>query len=176
MTWNLDLTKVDADTPPAGEKREFLPLPKGGYKVVITGLDVDAEMKTSKKGAEYRSAKLTLQVIDGDHKNRLVFYNVIVQHSTSDLAQRIGQVLLKKLALATGAPENLTPNTIGEMFNKPFIASLDVEEGRAYTDANGVAQKYPDRNRVLDAKPLGAAAAAQTSKVKESDLPAWLSA
>lgn len=175
MTWNLDLTKVDADTPPAGEKKEFLPLPKGAYKCVITGLQVDDEPKTSKKGAKYRSAKLTLQVIDGDHKNRLVFYNVIVEHETSELAQRIGTVLIKKLAIATGAPENINPNTVGEMFNKPFIAVLDVEEGRAYTDANGVAQKYPDRNRVLDATPLRAATA-HTSKVKESDMPAWLQA
>ena len=75
--------------------------------------------------------------------------------------------------MATGAPEQLTPSNIGELLNKPFVAVLDVEEGREYTDANGVDQKYPDRNRVLDAKKSGAAAPAPKPK---SDAPAWLQA
>ena len=54
MSWNLDLSTVDEND--GGEKKTWAPLPKGSYKVILTGCDVDAEEKTWKKGAKYRSA------------------------------------------------------------------------------------------------------------------------
>ena len=171
--WSLDLTTVD-ENEGASEKKSFAPLPKGDYKVVITECTVEDE-KVSKKGAKYRSAKLVLQVIDGEHANRLVWYNVMLEHETSDLAQRIGRVLLKKLSQAVGTDADIVPGANPQLYNKPIIAVIDVEEGRAYKDANGIDQKYPDRNRVLDAKPLSGSSAPAPKAEKKSGA-SWLEA
>ncbi len=78
------------------ETEEFKPLPAGTYRVVIA--DSDAKMNSKGTG---RLATFRLQVSDGKHQNRLLWWRCNIEHSNAT-AQRIGLSELAKLCEAAG--------------------------------------------------------------------------
>lgn len=148
--WNLNTTNVEEQEQ---ERKPWQPVPKGTYKVIFNKFEIE-EPRESAKGATYRGVKVSAQILEGEHAQMIVSDYVIVEHSTSEIAQNIGQQFVKKLVIATSADPNMDESKVGQLLNVPVMIRVDVEAGREYTDAMGETQKYPDRNRIRDVKPI----------------------
>ncbi len=108
---------------------EFTPLPAGEYLVMAT----DSEVKQTKNGQGHY-LQLTLQVIDGHYKNRLVFDRINIQNA-NPTAQEIGQRALSALCHAVG---KLQISDSVELHHIPFIVRLSVRQDPQYGDSNEV--------------------------------------
>ena len=147
--WNLNTTDVAEQE----ERKPWQPVPKGTYKVIFNKFEIE-EPRESAKGATYRGVKVGAQILEGEHQGLIVSDYVIVEHSTSDIAQSIGQQFVKKLVIATSADPNMDESKVGQLLNVPVMVRVDVEEGREYVDGSGETKKYSDRNRIRDVKPI----------------------
>ena len=76
---------------------DFEPIPTGKYLAVIT----DSEMKPTKSGSG-RYLELTFQVIDGPHKNRLLWSRLNLENP-NELAMQIAQGELSAICRAVKA-------------------------------------------------------------------------
>jgi len=94
------------------------PLPAGKYTVVIT----DSEMKDNKSGSG-QHLSLTMQVIEGEHQNRLLWSVINVVNKNSD-AERIGRAELKALCTAVGV---LKPEDSSDLHDKPFSVTVKID-------------------------------------------------
>lgn len=93
----------------------FEPIPAGHYNAVIT----DSEMKPTKAGnGEY--LKLTLQVLDGDYKNRKLFVNLNLANPNPKAVQ-IAKGELSAICRAVGV---MTPNDSSELHNLPMVIKV----------------------------------------------------
>jgi len=119
---NFNATEVEPQS-------DFTPLPAGDYLVQIT----NSEIKPTKSGTgEY--LQLTLQVIDGPYKNRLVFDRINVRNQ-NPTAQQIGQRQLSALCHSIGVL-NVQDST--QLHNILFIVSLAIRKDEQYGDSNDV--------------------------------------
>lgn len=109
-------------------------LPAGDYKAVI----IDSEMKNSKTGGQY--VALTLQIIEGVHKNRQVWTNLNLG-SLNPKAVEIAQRELSAICHATGV---MRLRDTSELHNKPVIITLSFVP----------AGEYPEKNEVKRWKPI----------------------
>lgn len=96
----------------------FDPVPAGDYPVIIT----DSEMKQTKAGTGHY-LQLTLQVIDGPAKNRLIWHRLNIQNPKAT-AQEIGQRQLSALCHAVG---KLQVQDSAELHGIPFVARVIVK-------------------------------------------------
>lgn len=85
---------------------------------------------------------ISVQVVDGPRKGRLVFENFNVVNS-SVTAQAIGRAQLGRLCTALGLPALRHES---ELCMKPFIGTVAIEEGK-----NG----YPDKMKITGYAPVG---------------------
>lgn len=117
---------------------DFTPLPAGEYLAMVISSDV---MPT--KSGDGLKLNLTLQIIDGHYKNRLVFDLINIQNPNAT-AQKIGQQTLAALCHAVGV---LQVQDSSQLHNTPMIVRLAVSkdekwgernEVKAYKSANGV--------------------------------------
>lgn len=107
----------------------FEPLPKGSYPVVITG----SEMKPTKKGdGEY--LELTLEVIDGAHKGRLIWDRLNL-HNPNPKAVEIATKSLAQICQAVGVHQ---PKESAELHHKPLVVRVDIEHQAGYEPSNRV--------------------------------------
>ena len=96
---------------------DFSPLPVGNYTVVIT----QSEMKPTKTGnGQY--LQLTLQVVEGEFKNRLIFDRLNIQNPNS-VAQQIAQKALSSICRAVGV---MHPRDSEELHDKVFQVKLGI--------------------------------------------------
>ena len=111
----FDATQVEPQT-------SFEPLPSGDYPVIIK----DSEMKPNKAGTgEY--LQLTLEVIDGPSKGRLVWDRLNLKNQ-NQMAEEIAQKQLSAICHATGV---LNVGDSAQLHNIPMIAKV------AYRAASG---------------------------------------
>lgn len=108
----------------------FDPIPAGWYTCMIT----DSEMKPTKSGAgEY--LQLRLDVIDGEHENRVIFdrLNLVNDNQTAvDIAQRT----LSSICHAIGV---LEPQDSSDLHDKPMRVKVSVRPaGNGYDASNEV--------------------------------------
>jgi len=129
--WNPDEVPNSTNTP----------LPAGKYPCVITA----SEMKINKSGSGQHLA-LTLQVIDGDHKDRLLWANLNVVNTNAE-AERIGRSELKSLCSAVGV---LKPKDSTDLHDKPFVAMVKIDpkdptrnQVRGFAEATGTSVATP---------------------------------
>ena len=108
---SFDATTVQPD-------EGFDPVPAGDYPVIIT----DSEMKQTKAGTGHY-LQLTLQVIDGPAKNRLIWHRLNIQNPNAT-AQEIGQRQLSALCHAVG---KLQVQDSAELHGIPFVARVIVK-------------------------------------------------
>lgn len=111
-------------------------LPAGDYPMRI----IESDEFPNKKGTG-RILKLTMRVEDGPSRGQLFWCQLNYVHNNAT-AQKISQQQLKKICIATGAPQPLSDST--ELHNKPFIATLKVVE-----------DDYGKKNELKNAKPWG---------------------
>lgn len=149
---NFDASKVDpTDT--------FTPIPAGDYQVVIS----KAEVKPT-KNQQGRLLELTLKVVDGQHRGRVIFerLNLWNQNQT---AVEIAQKRLSQYCHATG---RLRIGDAAELLNIPVTVSLSVR-----TDPSG---QYGPSNEVRAVKAVaggGASAPAPVSAPAAGSTPPW---
>lgn len=117
----------------AGEG-SYSPAPEGIYKVVIT----NAEVKPTNDGTGTRLS-FEMQIANGEHASKKLFENLNIVNK-SEKATAIAQRDLGIICQKIGIDPNKLADT-QELVMKPFDVVLGIE---AQTDANGVAQTYPD--------------------------------
>lgn len=126
------------------EPADFSALPAGDYTALITA----SEWKTAKSGDQYLA--LTLQVVDGHHHGRFLWYNLNIM-SSSAKAQDIAQRELSAICRATG---KMQISDSAELHDHPVIIKV------AYLAAqdDGKGGTWPEKNQIKQWKPAGAAA------------------
>ena len=95
----------------------FDPIPAGWYKAIIS----NSEMKATRDGyGEYLS--LTLQIIDGQYENRLVFARLNLKNA-NDKAVDIARKDLAAICRAVGV---MSPKSSEELHDKPLMIKVKV--------------------------------------------------
>lgn len=106
---------------------DYSALPDGKYSVVVAKADV----KQSKAGGHYLN--VGYQVVDGDHKGRIVFDIVNIEHSNPEVVS-IGMERLATIAWATDLGKDSVDDT-DDLINKtPFDIMIKTEEKDGYTN------------------------------------------
>lgn len=148
----------------------FAPIPAGDYLVAIT----DSEQRDTKAGTG-SYIRLTLQVLDGPFKGRIVWTNLNLDNPNPK-AVEIAQRHLAQICLAVGVP---TPNDTVELHGKPLIASVTVREQAGYEPSNDV-KKYSEAGSApapaaapVEAAPTPAAAPPAAPAGPQVTAPAW---
>ncbi len=109
----------------------FVVLPKGTYKMVITG----DELKETQKGG--KMLVLDLQVVDGEYAGTGIIdrLNII---NASEVAQKIGQGTLKKICSVCSVP--FPPKDTAKLYGKPMNVTVDVTEFESNKEAGKMLQ------------------------------------
>ena len=95
----------------------FDPIPAGWYKAIIS----NSEMKPTRDGyGEYLS--LTLQIIEGQYENRLVFARLNLKNA-NDKAVDIARKDLAAICRAVGV---MSPQSSEELHDKPLMIKVKV--------------------------------------------------
>jgi hypothetical protein len=107
-------------------------IPPGKYAAEIE----DAHVQRTKNGAG-QMVCLRLRIVEGEHENRVVFDNILIQHTSAD-AQKFGRQKFKDVCFAL--------NITGQVTDLEVLKykKLSIRVGVA-KDKNG---EYPDRNRI----------------------------
>jgi hypothetical protein len=128
--------EFDASQVEPSKPREVVP--PGWYKAIIEASDVKptkkAQEATQYGGPEANDRLLTLsfRVIEGDHKDALIFSNLNIVN-TNPQAQEIGQRELSAVCHAVG---KLKVKDSSELHNKPLMIKVDVERKEGYNPRN----------------------------------------
>ncbi len=111
----------------------FDPIPAGWYQAIISS----SEMKATRDGyGEYLS--LTLQVIEGQYENRLVFARLNLKNAndkTVDIAR-------KDLAAICRAVGVMSPQASEELHDKPLMIKVKVRAASGEYDASNDVAGY----------------------------------
>ena len=113
------LSGFDATT--VEPRESFTPIPAGDYTVCISASE---EKVTASGNGEY--LKLTLEVLDGDHKGRLLFENLNLKNP-NETAVTIARQTARDICLAVNVPQ-LNDGGAMELHGKPMLASVGVEK------------------------------------------------
>jgi hypothetical protein len=123
---SFDATQVQPNT-------SFEPLPAGEYPVIIK----DSEMRFTKDGSG-SYLQLTLEVIDGNFKGRLVWDRLNLQNQ-NPVAQEIAQ---KQLSAICHAVNVLKPTDSAELHNIPLLAKVSFRPAKGEYDASNDVKAY----------------------------------
>ncbi len=115
---------------------DFEPIPAGKYLAVITG----SEMKPTKSG-KGQYLELTFQVIDGPHKNRLLWSRLNLDNP-NELTVQIAQGELSAICRAVGV---MQPKDSVELHNLPLQITVKCKKrddtGDLVNEIKGFAKK-----------------------------------
>lgn len=118
----------------------FETLPEGEYLVMVA----DSEMKKTKAGdGEYLN--LTLEVLDGPYKGRILFDRLNLVNSSAKTVE-IAQRQLSQLCHAIGV---LRVADSTELHNRPMVAKVGIETGNQKPSGG----KYEDKNKIKSYRP-----------------------
>ena len=105
----------------------FDPIPAGWYKAIVS----NSEMKPTRDGyGEYLS--LTLQVIEGQYENRLVFARLNLKNA-NDKAVDIARKDLAAICRAVGV---MSPQSSEELHDIPLMVKVKVRPAQGEYDAS----------------------------------------
>ena len=111
----------------------FDPIPAGWYTAIIS----NSEMKATRDGyGEYLS--LTLQIIDGQYENRLVFARLNLKNA-NDKAVDIARKDLAAICRAVGV---MSPQASEELHDKPLMIKVKVRAASGEYDASNDVAGY----------------------------------
>ena len=111
----------------------FDPIPAGWYQAIISS----SEMKATRDGyGEYLS--LTLQIIEGNYQNRLVFARLNLKNA-NDVAVDIAKKDLAAICRAVGV---MSPQASEELHDKPLMIKVKVRAAQGEYDASNDVAGY----------------------------------
>ena len=144
------------------EPSSFDPIPAGWYKAIISA----SEMKPTRDGyGEYLS--LTLQVIDGQYANRLVFARLNLKNA-NDKAVDIARKDLAAICRAVGV---MSPKSSEELHDIPLMIKVKVRPAQGEYDASNDVCGYK-ADEGTDLTPAPKAAKTQTPVTPPAATPA----
>ena len=109
------MARLDFDANTVEPKQSFDPIPAGKYLVGIT----ESEMKRTKAGdGEY--LKLTIQVLEGEHKGRLLW----VQLNLRNKNPKTVEIALAELSAICRAVNTMMPRDSVELHNLPMLVTV----------------------------------------------------
>ena len=109
------------------EPSSFDPIPAGWYKAIIS----NSEMKPTRDGyGEYLS--LTLQVIEGQYENRLVFARLNLKNAN----EKAVDIARKDLAAICRAVGVMSPKSSEELHDKPLMIKVKVRAAQGEYEAS----------------------------------------
>lgn len=123
---------------------DFEPVPAGKYLAVIT----DSEMKPTKSG-NGRYLELTFQVIDGPHKNRLLWSRLNLENP-NELAVQIAQGELSAICRAVGV---MQPKDSLELHNLPLQVTVKCKKREDTGDLVNEIKGYAKKEAAAGAPP-----------------------
>jgi hypothetical protein len=100
---------------------ELAPIPSGKYQAVIT----ESEFKPTKAG-NGNYLQLTFEIIDGDHKGRMLWSRLNLDNP-SDTAVKIAQQELSSICRAVGV---FTPQDSADLHNLPLVIHVRARRRR----------------------------------------------
>lgn len=112
----------------------YQPMPEGGYKLRLK----ESSLNEAKSG-KGKYIKAVFEVMNGDHKDKVIYKNFIVDH-TSEKAEEIGRQQLDKfLGAVNSSVDALEGNfeKVADFESFPFQAQVIINERNKYTDKNG---------------------------------------
>ena len=111
----------------------YEPIPAGWYQAIISS----SEMKATRDGyGEYLS--LTLQIIEGNYQNRLVFARLNLKNA-NDVAVDIAKKDLAAICRAVGV---MSPQASEELHDKPLMIKVKVRAAQGEYDASNDVAGY----------------------------------
>ena len=122
----MNLNGVNTDADPS---KDFEPLAIGDYPAIVEG----EETKYSKAGDEMLILKF--KIVDGPGKNRVIFHNLNLWHSTSEKAKEIAEGQLSAIREAVGIPKGNLKDT-QQLQNRPLSIRLGIEATPGYEPKN----------------------------------------
>ena len=127
------MAELNFDASLVEPQSDFSPLPVGNYTVVIT----QSDMKDTKNG-NGKYLQLTLQVVEGEFKNRLIFdrLNIMNQNPT---AQQIAQKALSSICRAVGV---MHPRDSEELHDKVFQVKLGIRPASGEYGESNIVKGY----------------------------------
>ncbi len=111
----------------------FDPIPAGHYTAVITA----SEMKATKKGTG-QYLELTFQVIEGEHKGRLLWARLNLDNPDAT-AVKIARAELSAICRAVGV---LAPKDSVELHNLPLVLKVDRKDRKDTGEPANVIKGY----------------------------------
>lgn len=133
----------------------FEALPTGDYQVMI----IDSAMEPTKNGNGH-FLKMTLQVVDGPHKDATLFDRLNLDNPNPK-AVEIAQRTLSAICHSIGV---LQVQDSAQLHHRPMLARV------VYKPADG---GYDAGNDIKGYKPLGAVSAPAFAPAKNATAPAW---
>lgn len=122
--------------PEKEEGSSFDLIPPGKYRGEIE----DAQVVTTKNG-NGQMVKLRWKITEGQQENRVVFQNIIVQHTSAD-AQKFGRRRFKDLCVALNITESV--KDLEMLCFKPCLIFVGIEKGSGeYADQNRISRMLP---------------------------------
>ena len=115
---------------------DFEPIPAGKYLAVIT----DSEMKPTKAGTGHY-LELTLQIIEGQYKNRLLWARLNLDNPNATAVQ-IARAELSSICRAVGV---MAPKDSVELHNLPLVVTVKCKKrddtGEIVNEVKGYAKR-----------------------------------
>ena len=129
-----DLTGFDANQ--VEPTNDFEPIPAGRYVAMVT----ESEMKPTKSGAG-SYLQLTFQILEGEHKGRLLWTRLNL-HNANSTAVQIARSELSAICRAVGV---MTPGDSVELHNLPLVIHVRckhrVDTGEITNEIKGYAKR-----------------------------------
>ena len=124
--YNFNAESIEPNT-------SYEPIPAGWYQAIIS----NSEMKATRDGyGEYLS--LTLQIIEGNYQNRLVFARINLKNA-NDVAVDIAKKDLAAICRAVGV---MSPQASEELHDKPLMIKVKVRAAQGEYDASNDVAGY----------------------------------
>ena len=140
------------------------PVPAGTYLAQIIESDV-APLKSGKG----TGLKLTLEIIDGQHKGRRIWDNLNIQHEIEE-TQRIAQGQLSALCHAVNV---IKLQDTAALHHKPVHVRVVVREAQGQYQASNNIKGYESAGGARPAAPAFVAQAEEAQAVSKPGAPAW---
>jgi hypothetical protein len=133
----------------------FNPIPAGRYTAAIT----ESEYKPTKSGAG-RYLQLTLQILDGEHKGRLVWARLNLENSNATTV-KIARAELSAICRAAGV---MQPRDSFELHNIPIEITVGLKKRDDNGELTNIVKGYAKRE---------SAAATRTTPATNGSIPPW---
>ena len=115
---------------------DFEILPVGDYKAVIT----ESEFKETNSNPQNKYLSLTLQIIEGKQKNRLLFDNLnLIRAGNGEKDQTTIRIAQQRLSAICRAVGKMQLKDSSELHNKPILISVGIQAASGkYGESNTI--------------------------------------